>query len=216
MKKIIPVLLVCLILTSAKPNVEYFKVHGELFIQRGQVANDTKIVLYQDGDQVRELKGKKDFKFDLRIGYDYTLVFSKEGYVSKTIEVLTFVPNKAPKSTYKSFGFDVSLFKEVEGLDLLIFNQPIAVVDYNTKSKKMGYNYNYTRGVKMEIKTAKDLVFKANNLGVDPKELGVKLLSASEEKDLNEWRERLVNEKIDEIQQINEGDIREKNVRVRK
>ncbi len=195
----------------AQKGIPTIKIEGEMTFERGDYLNETTAIkLLKDGRVVDQIKEHNKFKFDLKVGHDYTVVFSQRGYVTKKVEILTYVPNKAPKSSYKSFSFDVELFKKVKGLDLLVFNQPIAVIDYNTKTKKLDYNYFYTKGVKMEIKNAKLMALKAMRENRVDSTMNKDLLSVEQEQELNDWRIRMVNEKIAEIERVNEKDIKEK------
>jgi hypothetical protein len=82
---------------------------------------------------------------NLDTGYSYKIYFTKTGYVSKHLLVVT----KDLPETYPSkskIKVDVSLFKSKPNLDLsFLNNKPIGVATYNFVSKKIQWDAEYTR-----------------------------------------------------------------------
>ena len=86
----------------------------------------------------------------LPLGKKYTIEFSKKGYVSKIIDVNAIVPRY---DTFVSvFPFDIDLFREEEGLDVAVLNEPIAKITFNNFNKTFDYDYNYTVKINNNIK----------------------------------------------------------------
>lgn len=99
---------------------------------------DATITVYKNGkvaDQITSTNGK----FALSLAYDqsFVLEFSKQGYVSKKLEVNTSnVTCPEQKNAYIYSGFNVRLFKEKEGTDYAHFENPVGVISYNACSNK--------------------------------------------------------------------------------
>jgi hypothetical protein len=96
----------------------------------------------------------------LPLGKKYTIEFSKNGFVSKVLEVNAKVPRY---DTFVSvFPFDIDLFQEVEGLDVTVLNDPIAKITYNNFNKTFDYDYNYTAKINNNIKTLYSEYYRLN------------------------------------------------------
>lgn len=82
---------------------------------------------------------------NLDTGYNYKIYFTKTGYVSKHLLVVTKdLPETYPNKS--KIKVDVSLFKSKPGLDLTFLNtKPIGVATYNFVSKKIQWDVEYTR-----------------------------------------------------------------------
>ncbi len=72
-------------------------------------------------------------RFSLPLNDEFTIVCSREGYVSKTVYVNTRVPDRKMENYH--FYFDISLFQAVKGIDHSIFNRSIAKIIYNNYRK---------------------------------------------------------------------------------
>lgn len=93
-----------------------------------------------------------DFTFDLLLNSYYTIEVSKPGYISRSVVILTTVPE--PKSILEDkyhFQFIVELFKEQKGVDDFYLDFPVALIKYNQKKDHFEMNLNYTDHIKNKI-----------------------------------------------------------------
>ncbi len=93
-----------------------------------------------------------DFSFDLLLNSYYTIEVSKPGYVSRSIVILTTIPDS--KNVFDDkyhFQFIVELFKEKEGVDDFYLDFPVALIKYNKKNDQFEMNLNYTNHIKNKI-----------------------------------------------------------------
>lgn len=112
----------------------------------GTKINIVKILIVRDNILIDSLITQNGrCLINLDTGYSYKIYFTKTGYVSKHLLVVTKgLPESYPhKSKIK---VDVSLFKSKPNLDLSFLNsKPIGVATYNFISKKIQWDLEYTR-----------------------------------------------------------------------
>lgn len=92
---------------------------------------------------------KKRVSIKLSLSQNYTVIVSKEGYVSKCFIVNTIVPKQ--KLAVYNFSFEVVLFKKIEDLNVEIVD-PVAIVQFFSKESKFDYDYEYTEEINAELK----------------------------------------------------------------
>jgi hypothetical protein len=108
--------------------------------------------VYENGSVVQTISAKDNGSFlvVLDLGKEFTLVYSKPGYVSKSIEVKTTVPPDAADIGYV-FKCNVDLPEDVMGLSKADpMSKPIAKIAYNTGYEDFDYDAIYTKRVREE------------------------------------------------------------------
>jgi len=93
-------------------------------------------------------KGKCNFK--LPLNKQFKIEVTKPGFVSKSFEVDTKLPNDK-KGEYV-FAFDIDVFEEIKNLDVSVLKKPIAKVSYNLIQEQFMYDVNYTNRINFELK----------------------------------------------------------------
>jgi len=93
-------------------------------------------------------KGKCDFR--LPLNQRFIIEFSKEGYVTKYIEVNSKIP-KDKEAAY-IFPFYVDIFEDIKGLDVSVLKKPIAKITYATNKSQFDYDYAYTNKINNDLK----------------------------------------------------------------
>lgn len=92
------------------------------------------------------------FRFQLDYDADYLLEFSKPGFVTKRVSVDTdSVPYEDQDFGHEYGGWDLSLFRMVEGLDVSMFEKPFVKIAYNPDLNKFEHDVEYTSLVKEEF-----------------------------------------------------------------
>jgi hypothetical protein len=93
-----------------------------------------------------------DFAFDLLLNSYYTIEVSKPGYISRSIVILTSIPDSKNILEDKyHFQFIVELFKEKKGVDDFYLDFPVALIKYDKKRDQFEMNLNYTNHIKNKI-----------------------------------------------------------------
>jgi hypothetical protein len=146
---------------SARAKECYLELRGYVRHLKGDALQSEKeikpldsvlITIYNGSIPYSELwtnkKGKCGFK--LPLDKEFLIEISRKGFVTKSITVLTKVPNDQ-KSIF-NFSFDVDLFEEVPGLDVNVLKNPIAKVSYNFAMEGFAYDVIYTSKINTELK----------------------------------------------------------------
>jgi len=120
-----------------------------------QVLDSATICIYSDmGPRTLLLKlftnkkGKCDFR--LPLNQKFVIEFSKDGHVTKYINVNTKIP-KDHEAAY-IFPFNVDIFEDIKGLDVSVLKKPIAKVAYALNKNQFDYDYGYTNKINSELK----------------------------------------------------------------
>ena len=130
----------------------------------GDKLDGTTITIKRNGSTWKTLTVDKSgkFSFSLEPDAEYTIIFSKPGFVSKKIYVNT--KNVPPEEA--TYGFDfpmqMNLFEEIEGLDVSILNQPIAKISFDPNSGYFDFDPSYTKSIKKQIEEMKKQLEELN------------------------------------------------------
>lgn len=136
----------------------YLEMKGNVRIQKGDSKEELKpldsaiITIYKGEIPTSEIMTNKKGKCVFKLSLDkvYRIEVSKHGFVTKSFEVNTKVPNEK-KAAY-SFNFDIDIFEEVKGLDVSVLQKPIAKVAYNLLQEQFAYDVSYTNRINLELK----------------------------------------------------------------
>jgi hypothetical protein len=113
------------------------------------------VILTKDGVEIERTVTSKNgkFKFFLKPGGDYLVSVTKNGYVTKSINMNTknVPPTLIPEGTVIPTNPDVTIFKEIEGVDFSILDQPIGRMTFNPKLQDFEYDRNYTVSIQKQL-----------------------------------------------------------------
>ncbi len=123
----------------------------EVTLEEGGSVVDTKIT-----DQT----GK--FAFTLEFDKHYMVIFDKDGYVSKKVEVDTRnVPDKERKFDFSYGRWKVDLFRDDLGVDASILSKPVAKIVYNPGNVQFGIDKKYQKMMKPGLDRLAEAVSRA-------------------------------------------------------
>ena len=135
---------------------EPFKIYGKYMVNGGSVLG-AKIKIEKNGVQVKLVEqDKSKFEFPLEYDCDYVFSFMKDGYVTKKVQVSTKVPKEKQTLEFESFKFDVEIFKQYEGVNTVIYNQPVGKIRFNDVLNEFDYDTDYTKSIQSEIAKAEE------------------------------------------------------------
>ena len=144
-KVLLPLLFILGLFSFSKANI-VLTVHGEI---KEEITHKRlkEVIIYIKKDGVFHssihTKNSSNYKVLLPADAIFEIEFSKQNYVSKRI---VFSTKDMPKNAKKA-GFDylaeITLFKQIEGLNNSILNQPLAKIFYNKRSRKMQIDQEY-------------------------------------------------------------------------
>lgn len=128
-----------------------FTVNGRLKIEGGDLAT-TRAVVYKDGAKERTITSNLNkFSLDLDLNHNYVIAFEKDGYVSKKVSFNTKAPAEAIANGFTPFDFAVSLFKQYDDINIVVFNQPVGMIRYDDKTGDFDYDTDYTKSIQSQL-----------------------------------------------------------------
>jgi tetratricopeptide (TPR) repeat protein len=113
-----------------------------------------KVTIKRNGTVWKTLETDANGSFGALLPSDaiYMVVFSKPGHVTKKIEFSTkFVPPEDAKYGLDFAGFEVTLFEEIDDLDVSILDNPIAKIAFDPAIGYMDFDQAYTKTIKKEL-----------------------------------------------------------------
>jgi hypothetical protein len=144
-------LLMAAALTSLAAAQGRFTVNGRLKADGGDLSG-ARAVVYKNGVKERTIaSGLSKFTLDLELNASYVVSFEKEGFVSKKLSFDTHVPGEAVAQGFTPFDFAVSLFKQYEGVSIVVFNQPVGMIRYDAVAGDFDYDTDYTKSIQSQM-----------------------------------------------------------------
>jgi tetratricopeptide (TPR) repeat protein len=114
---------------------DFFVVAGRLSTDDGNNEN-VQILILKNGVEEHTFTPPRNGRFSFEFGYnnEFNLTFFKDGYYKKMIIVSTHVPQEVldVDSKFPPFQIDVSLVKEIQGIDKSFTNKPAGRIYYNS------------------------------------------------------------------------------------
>ena len=122
------------------------------YVEKGrEPLSNVKVTLYQNsnetGSEYTDNRGA--FSLDMDINKQYTIHFSKEGFVRKKLFVNASVPGE--KGGTWTVEFSIGLFRMYPGLDVSALEDPVTKIVYQEEERSFGYDYLYTEKMMAKI-----------------------------------------------------------------
>lgn len=131
-----------------------FTVNGRMKVESGDL-NGARAVVYKNGVKERTLTSNlSKFSLDLELGANYIISFEKDGFVSKKLSFDTRVPSDAAPNGFTPFDFAVSLFKQYDDINTVVFNQPVGMIRYDNAAGDFDYDTDYTKSIQSQLQEA--------------------------------------------------------------
>jgi len=131
-----------------------FTVNGRMKVE-GSDLGAARAVVYKDGQKERTITtGLSKFSLDLALNANYIISFEKDGFVAKKISFNTRVPAEAISNGFTPFDFAVSLFKQYDDINMVVFNQPVGVIRYESGIGDFDYDTDYTKSIQSQLQQA--------------------------------------------------------------
>jgi len=130
-----------------------FNIKVKFQVESGNLDNAL-LTITKNGktDRVIDPNGGK-YSVDLDLNFEYAFVFTKMGYVSKTVIVDTHVPNGREKEDFAKFTATVELAKQPED-EIITYSQPVGRIKYSLQDSDFDYDKDYTASAEAMIKKA--------------------------------------------------------------
>jgi hypothetical protein len=134
---------------------------SEIILIHGGV-KDTESMKKMEGVQVKVLQNGKElenvttsgsgkYEFELPLGFNYIIQFSKQDFVTKKLELNTKgIPMEDLEGGFQ-MTVDMSLFAYIEGFDLSILDAPIGKASFDPVRNSVEFDYDYTGRMQQKI-----------------------------------------------------------------
>lgn len=131
-----------------------FTVNGRLKMDGGDLVG-ARVVVYRNGAREKTITTNLNrFSLDLALNSNYVLSFEKDGFVAKKLQFDTRLPSGAVARNYAPFEFAVSLFKQYDDMNIVVFNQPVGMIRYETATDDFDYDTDYTKSIQSQLQKA--------------------------------------------------------------
>lgn len=151
--------LLCTLLLAAAASAQgRFVINGKLKVD-GASLDGCRMVIFKDGEKFRTVSADLNrFSLELDLGHDYLLSFEKSGFVTKKLLFNTQVPAQGAQGSFTPFEFVVSLFKQYDGVNTVVFNQPVGRIRYDQAKLDFDYDTDYTKSIQSDLEKAQAAV----------------------------------------------------------
>ena len=137
-----------------------FTINGRLKVE-GAGLDGCRMVVYLNGEKHRTISSDlHKFSLDMELNKTYVLSFEKDGFVTKKLSFNTSVPTVAAQIGFTPFDFVVSLFKQYDGMNTVVFNQPVGMIRYDAALADFDYDTDYTKSIQSALEAAQAEVEK--------------------------------------------------------
>jgi hypothetical protein len=173
-------LLFLLSMAAALSAQSRFTVNGRMKVEAGDLSG-ARVVVYKNGVKERTItQNLGKFSIDLDLQKDYILSFEKEGFVSKKIAFNTRVPADAVANAFVPFEFAVSIFKQYDDVNLVVFNQPVGMIRYEQSQGDFDYDTDYTRSIQTQLQATQAAVEQKQKEDKEKEALAAKAAAKAE------------------------------------
>lgn len=137
------------------------------------------------------IKGSSRINLNLPYNSEFLLSFHKPGYITKKIQIDTRAPEERIKQGFYPVNFDVILFRQYDGVNIVVFNQPVARYRFSRLLDEIFYDTDYTKQIQSAIKAAEE---------------ELKQKSAEEKKNLELQKKEAAQQKSDSLARAKESE----------
>ncbi|MBK7752189.1 MAG: hypothetical protein IPI41_06155 [Flavobacteriales bacterium] len=135
-----------------------FTITGRVKVEGGGLEN-TRMVIYKNGEKDRTVNsGLSKFVVDLDFNASYVMSFEKDGFVTKKLVFETKAPAEAVSNGFAPFEFAVSLFKQYDDVNIVMFNQPVGIIRYEPEMDDFNYDTDYTKSIQSQLQEVMEQV----------------------------------------------------------
>lgn len=125
-------------------------------VEDGDIDGVTVVLRNLTSGENNEVPGQQRMDLELRLDNNYIISFTKQGYITKRIAFDTRMPADRAKQELYPFNFEVVLFPQYEGLNVVVFNQPVAKIFFDPLLDDFDYDTDYTKQIQSALKKAEE------------------------------------------------------------
>ncbi len=152
------ILLLCIgthVSVVAQDTKNFLEIPVKLEVEKGDL-NDVVIKVRKDGKDAFTQSGASKMRFKLDFSRKYTLIFTKPGYITKTIEVNTNAPATRISQGFEPYKIGVKLFKQSDDDHKVVYNQPVARIKFDENLDEFNFDTDYSKSILSAMQGKKD------------------------------------------------------------
>jgi hypothetical protein len=130
----------------------------KISVVSGDVDGVTVYLNNNTSGEITETPGKSKMNLELILNNDYVITFSKKEYITKRIAINTSMPSQRLAQELYPFNFEVVLFPQYEGVNIVVFNQPVAKIFFDPLLDDFDYDTDYTKQIQSALKKAEEQI----------------------------------------------------------
>ncbi|MBP9079175.1 MAG: hypothetical protein KBF80_02860 [Flavobacteriales bacterium] len=111
------------------------------------------VTVFKDGAKLNSVvtSANGKYEFNLDYGYDYKILFEKQGVVGKNVSINTKGIPEDDRQGGLAMNVEMTLFKDIPGIDYTILNQPIGKSKYDASTGMLAWDLEYTEQMRAEL-----------------------------------------------------------------
>ena len=126
--------------------------------------------------------GNGKFIFILKPDKEYLIIASKTGHVTKKILFSTKnVPDGRVSKEFTYFPIEISLFEDIEGLNISILKNPIGKITYNDKINDFDVDKDYAKSIHAQVLTLQKELQAIRKKAISDERIAMKRLVKAKE-----------------------------------
>lgn len=142
-----------------------YKIFGKASVSEGDVSGLEARLKSTAGTVPLSVNKKGEFECMLNWQQNYYFIFSKKGYISKSIRFSTEVPTELNKNTIEPYMLLVELSPIMANVDTAFFENPVGFIRFDSTINDFDFDRDYSLKVKYSEPVQKKL---ANNSKITP------------------------------------------------
>jgi len=154
MRAVLQIITLCVSLLSVQHSgAQQVTVNIRFDVNKGK-HTESLVKITRDGASLKTINpGRSRMTETLDFGHDYILSFEKPGYITKRIAISTKGVPKDVQDDELDFDFVIEIFQQYEGINTVVFNQPVARYFYDAKEDGFAYDTDYTKSIRAALST---------------------------------------------------------------
>ena len=154
----------------------FLDVPVKVDIENGSV-EDVLIKVIKNGKPSFTQSSVSKLKLKLNFNSNYTIVFSKPGYITKSIEFDTKAPADHIADGFDPYKIGVKLFKQYDGVNITVYNQPVGKIKFDRDIDEFNYDTDYSKSILSNLQETEQ---KLEARAKEEKKTGVLEITATE------------------------------------
>lgn len=157
-------MMACLVLGAMDASGFYIRVHGvvtEYFSGKGMKGVQVRLVKDSVERETVITDGRGGYEMYLERGYDYLVWFHRQDLVTKHVHIDAREIPLFPDVPFYDMDVQMTMFPWIEGFDLTVFEQPIAMAEYKHSVRNLNWDITYTDRRQAEVARAMVLYERA-------------------------------------------------------